>query len=76
MSLKATRYALVAARQLRADIHLLHVVETKQFISSSLLSLSSVAGEEWNDRLAKRLGRLATSYKAGGQMHVLRPKIN
>ena len=49
MSLKATRYALVAARQLRADIHLLHVVETNQFISPSLLSLSSVAGEEWND---------------------------
>jgi nucleotide-binding universal stress UspA family protein len=73
MSLKAVPYALAISRRFGADVHLLHVVDTTQFLSPALLSLAATARAEWNQRVMARLQRLASRYKADGTVHVLQP---
>jgi nucleotide-binding universal stress UspA family protein len=73
-SLKAIPSALAVARQFRADVYLFHVVDTGQFFSPSLQSLSALMRDEWNDRLVNRLQRIALRYRSGGLVQVLSPR--
>ena len=72
-SLKSIPYALAISRQFGADVHLLHVLDTSQYLSPSLMSLTAVVRAEWNERLKARLKKLASRYRTGGLLHVLEP---
>ena len=72
-SLKAIPYALAISRQFRADVLLLHVIDTNKEVASKLLNLPSLPQSEWDERLTRRLQSVALKYKSGGTVHVLNP---
>lgn len=74
VSLRAVPYALAVSRQYRANVHLLHAVDTTQYLSRSLLSLSAPIRAEVNERLMKRLQTVASRYNTDGAMRELRPR--
>ena len=74
VSLNAIPNALSLARQFRADVHLLHVVDTTQYLSPALLSLAMTVRADWNERLLKCLRGIALRYGPHGEIHVLHPR--
>lgn len=58
----------------RANVHLLHAVDTTQYLSPTLRSLVATIRAEWNERLMKRLQTVAPRYKADGAARVLQPR--
>lgn len=69
-SLKAIPYALAVSRQFEADVHLLHIVDTSQYLPPTLLTLPLVPQAELNRQLLKRLQAVALKFSAAGKIEV------
>jgi nucleotide-binding universal stress UspA family protein len=72
-SLKAIPYALAISRQFGATVHLLHVVDTSQYLPPTLLTLPLVPQTELNRQLLKRLQAVALKFSAAGKIEVHNP---
>jgi nucleotide-binding universal stress UspA family protein len=73
LSLSAIPYALAVARHFRAELHLLHVVDTTQFSSKSLM-LPLISPAELSRPLLKRLQGIALKFSPDGEIHVMKPR--
>jgi nucleotide-binding universal stress UspA family protein len=73
LSLAAIPYALAVARHFGAELHLLHVVDTTQFSSKSLL-LPLISPAELSRPLLKRLQEIALKFSPDGEIHVMKPR--
>ena len=72
-SLAAIPYALAVSEHFGAELHLLHVVDTTQYASKSLmLPLTSPA--ELSRPLLNRLQGVALKYAPDGRVHVMKPR--
>jgi nucleotide-binding universal stress UspA family protein len=72
-SLKAIPYALAISRQFGATVHLLHIVDTSQYLPPTLLTLPLVPQAELNRQLLKRLQAVALKFSAAGKIEVHNP---
>jgi nucleotide-binding universal stress UspA family protein len=72
-SLAAIPYALAVARHFDAQLHLLHVVDTAQFSSKSLL-LPLISPAELSRPLLNRLRGIALKFSQDGEIHVMKPR--
>jgi nucleotide-binding universal stress UspA family protein len=73
LSLAAIPYALAVARHFGAELHLLHVVDTTQFSSKSLL-LPLISPAELSRPLLNRLQGIAQKFSPDGEIHVMKPR--
>jgi nucleotide-binding universal stress UspA family protein len=73
-SLKAIPSALAISRQFGAAIHLLHIVDTTQYLPPTLLTLPLVPQSELNRQLLKRLQAVALKFSASGKIEVHIPR--
>lgn len=73
-SLKAISYALAISRQFGADVHLLHVVDTTQYLPPTLLTLPLIPQTERNRRLMKRLKAVALKHRTNANVSALEPR--
>ena len=72
-SLAAIPYALAVARHFGAELHLLHVVDTTQFSSKSLM-LPLISPAELSRPLLNRLQGIALKFSPDGEIHVMKPR--
>jgi nucleotide-binding universal stress UspA family protein len=72
-SLAAIPYALAVARHFGAELHLLHVVDTTQFSSKSLM-LPLISPAELSRPLLNRLQAVALKFSPDGEIHVMKPR--
>jgi nucleotide-binding universal stress UspA family protein len=72
-SLTAIPYALAVARHFGAKLHLLHVVDTTQFSSKSLM-LPLISPAELSRPLLNRLQGIALKFSPSGEIHVMKPR--
>ena len=72
-SLAAIPYALAVARHFGAELHLLHVVDTTQFSSKSLM-LPLISPAELSRPLLNRLQGVALKFSPDGEIHVMKPR--
>ena len=72
-SLAAIPYALAVARHFGAELHLLHVVDTTQFSSKSLM-LPLISPAVLSRPLLNRLQGVALKFSPDGEIHVMKPR--
>ena len=72
-SLAAIPYALAVARHFGAELLLLHVVDTTQFSSKSLM-LPVISPAELSRPLLNRLQGIALKFSPDGKIHVMKPR--
>lgn len=70
-SLHAISCALAVSRHFKAEVHLVHVVDTTQHASKSV-RLSLISPAELSRPLIKRLQAVAVKYGAAGKIHVMK----
>jgi nucleotide-binding universal stress UspA family protein len=73
LSLAAIPYALAVARHFDAELHLLHVIDTTQFSSKSLM-LPLISPPELSRPLLNRLQGIALKFSPDGAIHVMKPR--
>jgi nucleotide-binding universal stress UspA family protein len=72
-SLKAMPYAVAIARQFGTGVHLLHVIDTSQYLPPTLLTLPLVPQAELNRRLLKQLQAIALKFSPHGKIEIHNP---
>lgn len=72
-SLKAIPYALAISRRFGAEVHLIHVIDTTQYLPPTVLMWPAASRIEWNAHVRKELDAVALSFARFGEITVRAP---
>jgi nucleotide-binding universal stress UspA family protein len=72
-SLKAIPYALAISRRFGAEVHLIHVIDTTQYLPPTVLMWPAASRIEWNAHVRKELDAVALKFAKFGEITLHAP---